>query len=1090
MNNKISFLLSKFNVVAGIAVLLLAIPITGFTQATTSSIRGQVNDSNGAAVTGASVIVEDLRTGVDRRYTTNANGVFLATRLPVGGPYKVTVGGTKSVEIPRILIGDIFGLTINMASGVEIEEIITIGQTADVVDLAIGPSSTFSNFDLSTSVAFDRDITDVYGLDPRLNIDNEDDGFEINCAGMHPRFNSITLDGVSQNDRFGLNSNGYSTATGMPFPYDAIEQVAVELAPFDVTYGGFSACNINVVTKAGTNQWEGNVFYEYTSDSFRGDKVLDVDLISAPYTEDKYGFSVGGPILQDRLFVFAAYEKSEEPRFLAKGYAGSSNGVTRPFLSQSDFNRIVSIANNIYSYDPGGEPGDGAQENEKYMLRLDLNINDSHNASLIYNYFDGFQDRDSDGDPDEFEFANHYYVKGAESETITFKLASQWTDAFSTELFYSVNEMNDSQVTVGPPDFGDFQISVGGRDGVVYLGADDSRQANRLGTESDFLKLSAQFLVGDHVITAGYEREDLEIFNIFVQHSRGGEWDFFDDSVGNDPGCAALTAQERFDDILGLGCELSGIDRFELGRPSRVFYGSGGGTNIATDAAAQFSNANNALYIQDEIFFDELDLTVVLGLRYEYFDSDDRPNFNDAFTQANGGLRNDSNIDGLDLLMPRLGFTWGVRDDLTLRGGIGLYSGGNPNVWISNAWSNDGITNVQLRNNYFDCCTVFGDPSAPDFVPVTGDGRPGYNVPQDMVDTVAATTAADAATSRLVLIDPNYEQPGNWKYALGATWNLPWGGITADFDYIHSEQQDPAQYVDLSQSIVNTTLTGQPIYTFTNGADNFLLTNSVSEGSSDLVSIQLYKDFDFGLDMSIGYAYTDAEDVMPMTSSVAFSNWSNLATSDINNPSPALSNYVVPHRITFRASYAREFFADLTTRFTIYGYASEGQPQSYAMGNFGEFEGSGGFGRHLLYVPTGPSDPNVDLSAMSQSDQDAFFAWIAREGLPPGIQARNAQHAPWTNRFDIRIDQGIPTFFEGTSGRIFLKLYNLGNFLSRDWGVVNDAQFFTPQIINADVDDVTGQYIFERFRDRSIVDLREQRSLWEARIGLDIFWGE
>ncbi len=176
-----------------------------------------------------------------------------------------------------------------------------------------------------------------------------------------------------------------------------------------------------------------------------------------------------------------------------------------------------------------------------------------------------------------------------------------------------------------------------------------------------------------------------------------------------------MTAQERFDDILGLGCELSGIDRFELGRPSRVFYGSGGGTNVATDAAAVFSNANNALYVQDEIFFDDKDLTVVVGLRYEFFDSDDRPIYNDAFTQANGGLRNDHNIDGLDLLMPRLGFTWGVRDDVTVRGGIGLYSGGNPNVWISNAWSNDGVSNVQLNNGYFDCCTVFGDPLAPDF---------------------------------------------------------------------------------------------------------------------------------------------------------------------------------------------------------------------------------------------------------------------------------------------------------------------------------------------------------------------------------------
>ena len=1128
MNNKIRF--SKFNLVAVLAALLLAIPLTSVAQETTSSIRGKVLDSSGSAVSSASVIVEDMRTGVRRPYSTNANGVFLATRLPPGGPYKVTVGGTKTVDIPSITLADVYHITLNLQSAVEIEEIITIGQTADVVDVAAGPASVFSSFDLATSVAFDRDITDVYGVDPRFNIDNEDDGFEINCMGMHPRFNSVTLDGVSQNDRFGLNSNGYSTATGMPFPYDALEQVAVELAPFDVTYGGFSACNINAVTKSGSNTWEGSVFYEWTSQKLRGDIIDGQDVSGKPYTEDKYGVSIGGPIIKDRLFIFAAYEKSEEPRFLAKGYSGSGSGVERPWLSEADYNRIVSIANSLYQYDPGGQPGDGAQENEKYMVRLDLNITEDHNAALIYNYFDGFQDRDSDGDPNEFEFANHYYVKGAESETITFKLASQWTDAFSTELFFSTNEMNDSQNTVGPNDFGDFQISVGGRAGTVYLGADDSRQANRLGTESVFGKISAQFLLGDHVFTAGYEREELEIFNIFVQHSRGGEWDFFDDSVGNPASCDALDAAGRFADS---ACDLSGIDRFELGRPSRVYYGSAGGTNVATDAAAVFTNVTNSVYLQDEIFFDNLDLTIIAGLRYEFFESSDNPVFNPAFAQANGGLNNADNIDGLDLIMPRIGFTWGASDTVTVRGGIGLYSGGNPNVWISNAYSNDGLTNVQLNPRYFDCCTVFGDPMAADFIPLTGS-RPGYDVPQSAFDFVAdalTPRCADGSTpvggicadgrseifgndSSIVLIDPNYKQPGLWKYAIGATWDMPWGGITADFDYIHSEQQDPAKYVDLSQTIVGTTIIGQPIYDFTNGSDNFMLTNGSREGSADLFSIMLSKDFGNGLDISFGYAYTEAEDVMPMTSSVARSNFENLATNDINDPIAGPSNYVVPHRITFRVSYATEFFGDLTTRFGVFGYFAEGQPQGYSMGNSGALEGDGFFARHNLYVPTGLSDSNVCFqpavavgavnpctgqvatSSVGAFDSAAFFAWVAAEGLPSGLQTRNRQHAPWTNRIDLRIDQDIPTFMEGTRGRIFFKLYNVANFLSSDWGAVKDAEFFTQQAVIAQVDGTTGQYIFEEFNNDdgneipSIVDLREQRSLWEARLGLDIFFGD
>ncbi len=683
--------LKQLSVAAFAAVVLLAAPVASNAQDTTSSIRGKILDTTGSPVAGATIVVEDMRSGVDRTYSTSSGGIFLATRLLPGGPYKVTVNGVKSVDIASLGLGDTYNLTVNLQEEEAIEEIITIGQTADFAQVASGPAATFSIDDIDSSVAFSRDIADVYEIDPRLMVDDNQDSFALNCAGKHPRFNMVTLDGVSQTDRFGLNTNGYSTAVGMPFPFDAVETIAVELAPFDVNYGGFSACNINAVTKSGTNEWDAKVFYEMSNNDLRGDTVAQdtTDYGRAESYDKTYmGFNVGGPIIKDRLFFFAAYSESDTPRFLKRGYDGSGNGEERDFLSQADYDRIEGIAQNIYNYEPGGQPGDGVQADEKYLVRLDWNINDNHNAALIYNYYDGFQLRDSDGDSDEFEFFNHFYTKGAENEQFTLKLNSQWTDAFSTEIFYNTSEMNDSQVTVGPADFADMQISVGGRDGVVYLGADDSRQANRLGTEATYLKLSAQFLMDDHVLTAGYDREEVEVFNIFVQHSNGGEYDYFDDSDGDDPACAALTADQRFagtvvpdsdGDLTNDTCNMSGIDRFELGRPSRIYYGSGGGTNIATDAAANFSNTLNSLYIQDEIFVDHLDLTLTAGLRYEWFESSDRPVYNDTFTQANGGLRNDSNIDGLDLLMPRFGFTWGARDDLELRGGIGLYSGGNPN---------------------------------------------------------------------------------------------------------------------------------------------------------------------------------------------------------------------------------------------------------------------------------------------------------------------------------------------------------------------------------------------------------------------------
>ena len=589
--------LKQFSVAAFAAFVLLAAPVASNAQDTTSQIRGKILDPNGAPVAGATIVVEDARSGVERTYSTSGGGIFLATRLLPGGPYKVTVNDTKSVDIASIGLGETYSLTVNMQQEEAIEEIITIGQTAEFAEVASGPAATFSIDDIDSSVAFSRDISDVYEIDPRLMVDNDEDGFGLNCAGKHPRFNNVTLDGVSQTDRFGLNENGYSTAVGMPFPFDAVETIAVELAPFDVNYGGFSACNINAVTKSGTNDWDAKVYYEFSNNDLRGDTVADDSRdYGRPESYDKtyMGFNVGGPIIKDRLFFFAAYSESDSPRFLKRGYAGSGNGEERDWLSQADYERIENIARTVYDYEPGGQPNDGTQEDKKYLLRLDWNINDNHNAAFVYNYYDGFQLRDSDGDQNEFEFANHFYTKGAENEQFTFKLNSQWTDAFLTEIFYNTSEMNDSQVTVGPKEFADMQISIGGRDGTVYLGADDSRQANKLGTKSDYLKLSAQYLMDTHIITAGYDRENIEIFNIFVQHSNGGEYDYFDDSAGDPASCAALTAQERLDGVDG--CSPSGIDRFELGRPSRIYYGSGGGTNDPLDAAAVLQHFAQFVY--------------------------------------------------------------------------------------------------------------------------------------------------------------------------------------------------------------------------------------------------------------------------------------------------------------------------------------------------------------------------------------------------------------------------------------------------------------------------------------------------------------
>lgn len=1038
-------------------ILLSCFSAFALAQSTTSAIRGKLLDTNGAPLANAEVVVKDTRTGATRTVSSNDSGTFFAPNLVVGGPFIVTVNNEKSVKVDNVALGDVYRLTVTdlaiagSAPASDIEEITVMGKAVTFADVASGPSAVFTLSDLEDSVSFNRDIKDVFSNDPRINLDNPTRGSGVNCGGKNPRFNGISIDGVSQNDRFGLNANGYATANGQPFPFDAISQVSVELAPFDVTYGGFSACAINAVTQSGSNEFKGKVFYEFSNDDLRGDKIRafgqDIDVTTNDFKEETIGFSLSGPIIQDKLFFALSYEKADEPRFNAQGFNGSGNGVNRPWLSEGDYNRILDIANRVYGYDPGGQPDNNVNDLEKLLARIDWDINDQHRASFIYNKFEGVEVLSSDGDTNEFEFSNHFYNKGSDLDTYVLKLNSNWTDSLSTELFLSQNKLDDTQATVGNPDFGDFQISIN-RD-TVYLGADDSRQGNDLNYTSNLIKFNLQYLTGNHVITAGVEHDNLEVFNLFVQHSNGGEYDFFDDS--------------------GRG-GLSGIDKFEQGLPNRIYYGSGGGTNNVNDAAANFTNTQTTLFVQDEYTFDDIGLTVVGGLRYERFGADDAPAFNQAFTNLYG-FANNATIDGVDLVMPRVGFTWDANDITTVRGGLGLFSGGNPNVWISNSYSNDGITNVQLRQSFDD--SIFN-------LPLSGAGRPGFDVPQALVDGVASVTPDDASTQRLALVDPNYEQPSELKFALGATFNLL-SEYKIDADLLYSKQRDSAIYRDISQEIVGRTAAGSPIINSVRGQRNYVLTNSDRDASTLVLSASISREFDSGFSFNAGYAYIDSEDISGMNSSVAESNFGNVATLNPNDLRPGTSEYEVQNRVTFRLRYRKEFFSDLATSFSVYGVYKDGQSTTYSMSGDG-LENNSRARRHLLYIPTA-NDAAVVYD--ERFDRQAFDQFIDSKGLARGqFVSRNSAGSKGSGRIDLRIDQEIPGFGR-LKPKVYLKINNILNMLNSDWGGQYDAAFVSEQVVESSVNN-SGQFVFEDFNDPEISELLPNISVWEARVGLEV----
>lgn len=1034
----------KIKHLAMAVTLALGVNTLAFAQETSSAIRGVVTSEAGVTVPNATVVLTDKRNGSSRTLTTNQTGTFSARGLQVGGPYTLVITGpegrAETVENVFLTLGDTQNLNVVIQPS-NVERIAVTGTA--ITNSAYGSKSPVANFDLAdlqTIPNINRDLADTVATDPRVYVDA---GYArgIQCNGASPRFNSLTVDGVRMNDNFGLNDNGYPTER-MPFSYDAISQVAVEFAPFDVKYGGFTACNINAVTKSGSNEIKGSVFFDYTNDSLRGDKLEGTTLPSDSFNEKRYGFNVGGALIKDKLFFFGAYEKFEGVSNFTRGPAGSNAGTPVAGVTQDQLDRIAQIARDVYGYEVGAPISSVPVEDKKYLLKLDWYINDQHRAAFTYNYNDGGSVRESDGGSNQYEFSDHYYARSAEFKSYVGQLFSDWTDNFSTEMRLGYSKLVNTQANIGPGEMPEVWVTTtnGGAEATVYFGVDDSRQSNDLNYDTTFFKLAGTYNYGDHVITGGYEREEYNVFNMFVQHSIG---------------------EYRF----------SSIEAFEAGTPSTIYYGNAAGTHNPREAAAEFGYAINTAYLQDEYYIADHDLTLTFGLRYDWYTSSDVPRENANFVRRYN-FSNTNTFDGEGLLQPRVGFNWSASDNLEIRGGFGLYSGGNPNVWVANSYQNDGMTQIQITDR--SGINILTDA-------LSGAGRPLYDIPQSIYDRVTNANGDSAVNA----LDPNFKMPKDWKYAIGGTYSFDSGYVVmADLMYTRSENQ--AIIRDIAMTQVGTAADGRPIYGSKEGSrrEDLLLTNASKAAQQLSFSTSVSKSHDFGLDWSLAYAYIQSEDSNPMTSSVAYSNLNNFARSDFYDPQPATSNYETPHRFTGRLTYRAEFFEGYRTTFSLVGSHNKGRPYSYTFSNSG-LGGDYFTGRQLVYVPTGVDDPNVTFGA--DFDTDAFFDFVNSSGLNKysgGIAERNAFQSDWWTKVDLRIEQELPGFMSGHRAKAFFVIDNLTNLLNDDWGVLYEARFpQTAPVVDATLNN-DGTYTYNRFIEPNPQARVATPSLWKMTIGI------
>jgi len=1012
---------------ATLAVALFAFSVASNAQETTTAVRGTVTAPDGSPAAGQTVTVTDTRTGSMRTVTTNERGTFDVRSLAVGGPYTIRV---QSNQYQGTMITDVFtnlssAATFNIALGAadaEIEEIVVLASQVATASMAIGPGTSFSLEEIESMPSIARQIRDVIRTDPRVSVARADNGAGsgINCLGGSSRSNAFTIDGTLANDGFGLNEGtGTSARFAFPIPFDMVASASVEFAPLDVQYSQFTGCAINVVTKPGANEFHGSAFYLFNDDALTGSKIDGNRVTSDPFEDKNFGFDLSGPIIEDVLFFSAAFEKTTEAGIQNTGPIGGGFANER-FLTVAEANEIGDIMRSQYGRDPGEIVRTLPQDSERIFARLDWNINDEHRAEMTYTALEELNLDPDDLGFDGFTFRDNFEFEGIDQDAISLRVFSNWTDNFSTEFRYSTLDVVDIQGPAGGGEAQDanplprLQVEDGDGTPILTSGPGFFRSANDLQYTVDQFKLSADYVWGDHTLTFGFERETRDIFNLFIPDATGTI--VFAD-------VAALQA--------GLASE---------------FAMNGSYTQDPSDAAASFKRNIDSFYLQDEWQASD-SVTVIAGVRFDQYNSSDTPISNPVFEQRYG-FSNTQSFDGLDLVQPRLGVTWDLPTSkfgsTQLSAGYGVFGGGDPTVHFANAYQNFGGA-IGFADDGDAPCT------AADLQVTDGAGQ-FTGLPACLRQ--AAADSANANTGAVAAVDPGFDLPSNSRWSLGFNHvmesNIEFlNNWTVRLDYIFTQHNNAVDWVDLRLTpngvilpdgrqqffevdptlpgctatfngirggFSNAGTTGGLCDDTSNQNQDILMTNGV-EGETTSISMQFAKVFDFSdktsLDFGLGYAYLDATVGNPVNSSTAGSSYEEVAKITLNDNTLGPALWANEHNIVIRAKFKHYWSDTNATSVGLFFQRRSGRPFSFAYEDdtveeyFGDSDDESSV---LIYVPTGPADPLMDFSNLTQGEIDGLFAFFDQTGLSKyagGIAPKNGFNSPWSSDLDLRISQDI-----------------------------------------------------------------------------------
>ena len=1054
--------------------LLMMLPVSGvFAQgSTTAALAGNVVDEKGQGLPGASVIAVHEPTGSRYGGSTRADGRYNIVNMRVGGPYKITVsfvGYKNAVQSGIVLtlaqeLRQNFKLEVNQS---QLEEVKVVASRSSIINSGrTGAATTVGNNQITTLPTLNRSLGDFARLDPRAN--------GLNFAGRNALYNNITVDGAFFNNAFALSSTIGGQAGASPISVDAIDQFQVLIAPYDVRQGMATGANINVVTKSGTNNWSGSGYYFGSDQGFVGNKIGDVTNQYGTFARGQIGARIGGALIKDKLFVFGSFEQETQTEpgsnFVATRTGSEAN---KSIAKAADLDRLKDFLISKFKYNPGAyENWNKEKYSQKVNLRLDWNISDKHKFNVKYNYLRSYADINP---------SNSGSLSGGRSPSAAvlpfqgslYRINNN-LDSYIAELNSTFSSSVANNLTVGYTQMRDFRQSPVNDNPfpTVDIGNNDLNELTAFGYEpfsannilnSDIFQIADNLTIykGKHVYTLGLAYETNSFMNGFAPNYYGGyqfkSIDDFINSANGDTKVIPARYQQQW-------------------------------SNYSTFPFAEMKGNTFSLYGQDEITAAK-GLKLTFGLRADAtsFPSFDEPKYTNTYVPSltfRDGVKLTTNKfpETTVLWSPRFGFNWDVKDDkqTQIRGGVGVFSGRVPYVWLSNQLSNNGV--------------LFGSENIQN--PTNRPFNPDVNAYRPAITLPLTPTAYNLAVT-----DPNFKfsQVFRTNLALdknlGDGWILGLEGIyTKDINAVYLEN------VNLPKSTVKAVGADNRVIFYTLGANglpsavrNFAIYGNVrgvnapavgpntvsSPNISDAIVIKntdlgysyaltatISKSFENGLFASLAYTNSDSRSVND-GGSIAQSQWRDRVVSgDPNENVASYSSYIQTHRFNAYGSYRLNYLNENAS--TTFGFTYSAAPAGrFSYTYSGDMNGDNQTSNDLIFIPRSQSDILLrDLgtytAAQQWADLDKYITQDSYLNAHRGHYAeRNGAELPWSANFDFKIIQDFYIKVGGHKNTLqfTLDVFNFGNYVTPQWGL-NQSTLRAGLINYVANDAATGRPVF------------------------------